>query len=936
MLHLILPPPCIPPRLPDPTISGGLTAYASCMGLPLFRRRIKGFSKYARPSLPSISPLNLSLSLPPTPLPSLYRRRIKGFSKYARPSLPSISPLNLSLSLPPTPLPSLFRRRIKGFSKYARPSLPSISPLNLSLSLPPTPLPSLFRRRIICSSKYARPALPPFLISPHPSLSLPHPSLLSSAAASKALSKHLSMRHSTTAGDEEEDMEVLLLPLSPSPHPVLRTLSPHPHLHIKRSLRQASGHAVPSDSRRRGEDMEVLLLPLHLAMRYSTTAGDEVEDMEVLLPPFLVAHPTLTTLHLAMRYSTTAGDEVEDMEVLLRVVKKHLPAVQGVSVGAIASDYQRERVEHVCSRLALTPLAYLWQRPQKALLDNMIASGIHAILIKVAALGLRPEKHLGKRLEEIRGTMHALAGKFGVNVCGEGGEYETLTLDCPLFKVLWTYSLSKALPSSPALHVPAAHSLPSHFPPCIQHARIVVDSSHIILHSPDPVAPVGVLRITAFHVARKTQDGAAAAPADAAAVPADAAAADVALPPPVIIDANDEDALNEDDNGTAVVPARGAAGRDSAEGGEGGKGDGVRVAVTVQRHGFTLIACDTEGHDANDLASRLRLPHPALPLPLLTWPRISPSPSPPSPTPSARSPSPSPGPTPSLRAPLPRSHGAPFPSSDSKTVYPILILCPVCPLPHLPHLPLFPHLPYLLHSPPLPHPDLASHVSIALSSVSHTLRSLSLSWAHALYVHLYLADMAQFGAANSAYVRHITEAECVDGVPSRSTVELPLGASSLGGSGGSSTEGSRKGCSVAVDVVAWGRGASSVGRGEGEDGGGSGGEEGGEQQEGQGRQEQQQDGGVRQHGTRQRGEKHVVHVKGVSCWAPSCIGPYSQGVSCWAPSCIGPYSQAEGWLRGTRHNGVAEGLLPSSPPALHLIGWGAHDLDGACDAGWRL
>jgi diphthine-ammonia ligase len=24
--------------------------------------------------------------------------------------------------------------------------------------------------------------------------------------------------------------------------------------------------------------------------------------------------------------------------------------------------------------------------------------------------------------------------KYGVNVCGEGGEYETFTLDCPLFK----------------------------------------------------------------------------------------------------------------------------------------------------------------------------------------------------------------------------------------------------------------------------------------------------------------------------------------------------------------------------------------------------------------------------------------------------------------------------------------------------------------------
>ena len=31
-----------------------------------------------------------------------------------------------------------------------------------------------------------------------------------------------------------------------------------------------------------------------------------------------------------------------------------------------------------------------------------------------------------------------LCRMYGINVCGEGGEYETLTLDCPLFKVcLW-------------------------------------------------------------------------------------------------------------------------------------------------------------------------------------------------------------------------------------------------------------------------------------------------------------------------------------------------------------------------------------------------------------------------------------------------------------------------------------------------------------------
>lgn len=29
----------------------------------------------------------------------------------------------------------------------------------------------------------------------------------------------------------------------------------------------------------------------------------------------------------------------------------------------------------------------------------------------------------------------SLLRKYGSNVCGEGGEYETLTLDCPLFTV---------------------------------------------------------------------------------------------------------------------------------------------------------------------------------------------------------------------------------------------------------------------------------------------------------------------------------------------------------------------------------------------------------------------------------------------------------------------------------------------------------------------
>ncbi len=67
-------------------------------------------------------------------------------------------------------------------------------------------------------------------------------------------------------------------------------------------------------------------------------------------------------------YTPTAGDEVEDLYLLLAYIKECIPGVQAVASGAIASDYQRLRVENVCSRLNLVSLAYLWHQPQRLLL----------------------------------------------------------------------------------------------------------------------------------------------------------------------------------------------------------------------------------------------------------------------------------------------------------------------------------------------------------------------------------------------------------------------------------------------------------------------------------------------------------------------------------------------------------------------------------------
>ncbi|XP_054054774.1 diphthine--ammonia ligase isoform X1 [Rissa tridactyla] len=174
-----------------------------------------------------------------------------------------------------------------------------------------------------------------------------------------------------------------------------------------------------------------------------------------------------TSVNTGKVYTTCQEDEVEDLYHLLKLVKDK-EGVEGVSVGAILSDYQRVRVEDVCRRLDLQPLAYLWHRNQEILLKEMISSNIQAIIIKVAAFGLDPDKHLGKTLDQMEPYLLELSEKYGVHVCGEGGEYETFTLDCPLFK-----------------------------------KKIVVDSAKVVVHSADAFAPVAYLHFLKLHLENK-------------------------------------------------------------------------------------------------------------------------------------------------------------------------------------------------------------------------------------------------------------------------------------------------------------------------------------------------------------------------------------------------------------------------------------------------
>jgi len=124
--------------------------------------------------------------------------------------------------------------------------------------------------------------------------------------------------------------------------------------------------------------------------------------------------------------SITKGSEEDDMKALREALIGL--DIEGVVIGAVLSDYQWDRVNRVCGDLDLICLAPLWRKSQEDVMAELIDSGISAIIAGVYADGL-DDSWLGRN---ICGSYDDLKKIKGISIIGEGGEYESLTLDSPL------------------------------------------------------------------------------------------------------------------------------------------------------------------------------------------------------------------------------------------------------------------------------------------------------------------------------------------------------------------------------------------------------------------------------------------------------------------------------------------------------------------------
>lgn len=140
-------------------------------------------------------------------------------------------------------------------------------------------------------------------------------------------------------------------------------------------------------------------------------------------------------MHFPLLTQKTKGqkeEELQDLEFVIQKAKTEYK-IEAVVTGSVESAYQASRVQKICDSLELECFNPLWQKDQFELLYDLIENKFKIIVIGVFAYPLN-EKWLNREInEEFIKEVTTLYEKYKINPAGEGGEFETFVLGCPLF-----------------------------------------------------------------------------------------------------------------------------------------------------------------------------------------------------------------------------------------------------------------------------------------------------------------------------------------------------------------------------------------------------------------------------------------------------------------------------------------------------------------------
>jgi len=178
-----------------------------------------------------------------------------------------------------------------------------------------------------------------------------------------------------------------------------------------------------------------------LDVRYLVTAIPENRDSYMFHSANLDAVPCIAKVadmeYVEIRTHGRKEEELADLEAGLAGLD-----VEGVIAGAVASVYQANRVKTITDKLGIRLFTPLWHMDTERLLEE-VAERMDAIIIVTAAEGL-DAGFLGAHIDsDLIDRLKKVANIRRINLAGEGGEYESLTLNAPFYSRPIRYQTSE-------------------------------------------------------------------------------------------------------------------------------------------------------------------------------------------------------------------------------------------------------------------------------------------------------------------------------------------------------------------------------------------------------------------------------------------------------------------------------------------------------------
>ena len=126
-------------------------------------------------------------------------------------------------------------------------------------------------------------------------------------------------------------------------------------------------------------------------------------------------------------------EELKDLEKAITKAKKKYK-IDIIVTGALHSVYQAERIQKICDKLNLKCFNPLWHADEINYLEELIENKFKVIVVGVFAYPL-DKSWLGRKIDkQFIQEVKILKEKYKIHPAGEGGEFETFVVDCPLFK----------------------------------------------------------------------------------------------------------------------------------------------------------------------------------------------------------------------------------------------------------------------------------------------------------------------------------------------------------------------------------------------------------------------------------------------------------------------------------------------------------------------